>query len=54
MKSPNAKPDKAKKDIKPRGRPRKRDIMNLQGSIPATPEELAKVILSTPPRQAKA
>ncbi len=44
---------KTKKGTKPRGRPRKRDIMNLQGSIPATPEELAKVILSTPPRKVK-
>ena len=27
--------------------------MNLQGSIHATPEGLAKVILSTPPRKVK-
>ena len=38
---------------KPRGRPVTNDIMTLHGSIPATPEELAKVILSTPPREIK-
>jgi|GEM_PF-1673690 len=38
---------------RPRGRPVKNDIMNLQGSIPATPEELARVILSTPPHKIK-
>ena len=36
------------------GRPVTNDIMNLQGSIPATPEQLAKVILSTPPKKVKA
>lgn len=36
---------------KKRGRPVVNDIMHLQGSIPATPEELAKVILSTPPKK---
>ena len=54
MKRRKTNPAKAKKGTKPRGRPRKNDIMNLQGSIPATPEELAKVILSTSPHKVKA
>ena len=53
MKRTKDNPAKIKKRTKPRGRPRKRDIMNLQRSIPATPEELAKVILSTPPDKIK-
>ncbi len=46
-------PAPTKKGAKPRGRPRKNDIMNLQRSIPTTPEELAKMILNTPPRKVK-
>ncbi len=61
MNFPTMKPPKRSKPIvrtkkytkKPRGRPVKNDIMNLQGSIPATPDELARVILSTPPHKIK-
>ena len=42
-----------KNKSKPRGRPVTNDIMNLQGSIPTTPEKLARVILSTPPGKGK-
>ena len=42
-------PTTPKKESAKRGRPVKNDIMKLQGSIPATPEKLARVILSTPP-----
>lgn len=47
---PKPKPPALKKQPAKRGRPVKNDIMKLQGTIPATPEKLAKVILSTPPR----
>lgn len=42
--------NKSKETPRKRGRPVVNDIMHLQGSIPATPEELAKMILTTPPR----
>lgn len=42
-----------KQGAKRRGRPVTNDIMNLQGSIPVSPEELAKIILSTPPSKIK-
>ena len=43
-----------KQGTKRRGRPVKNDILNVQGSIPATPEELAKVTLKIPPGLVKA
>lgn len=50
---PQSKPPAPKKEPAKRGRPVKNDIMNLQRSIPATPEKLAKAILTTPPRKTK-
>ena len=49
-KKPSATP---KKEPAKRGRPVKNDIINLQASVPATREKLARVILSAPPRKTK-
>lgn len=41
---------KKSKSKKAKGRPVVRDITKLNKSIPATPEELAKVLFSVPPK----
>lgn len=51
--NPNLKHKRSKdSSSKPRGRPKK-DVADIQGSIPLPAEQIAKAILKAPPRSIK-